>query len=90
MVENKETEKELIYEKWWFWTIIATVLILTVFCMYMMANNTSAFNNYKNQSVSILNNYRNGKITREGAKNKIESISDKASKDYANDNTSKM
>ncbi|MCI8470409.1 MAG: hypothetical protein HFJ35_02795 [Clostridia bacterium] len=77
-----------IIKKWWFWAIAIVVLIIIFFCIYMI-NNNSTFNNYKNQSISILNDYKKGKITREDAKEKIEAISNKTNKDYTNDDTSK-
>ena len=88
MENHIENEKKPIYKKWWFWAIIILVLIIVFFGIYMI-NNNSAFNNYKNQSISILNDYKKGKITREEAKEKIEAISDKTNKDYTNDDTSK-
>ena len=71
-----ENDGKQIYRKWWFWAIAIVVLIIIFFCIYMI-NNNSTFNNYKNQSISILNDYKKGKITREEAKEKIEAISDK-------------
>ncbi len=83
-----ENDGKQIYRKWWFWAIAIVVLIIIFFCIYMI-NNNSTFNNYKNQSISILNDYKKGKITREDAKEKIEAISNKTNKDYTNDDTSK-
>lgn len=78
------------YKKWWFWVSIIVVLIIISISIYMI-NNNSGFNNYKNQSISILNDYKKAKITREEAKEKIEAISDKIDKDYKTEkDTSRM
>lgn len=84
-------KKKQIYKKWWFWVSIIVVLIIIFISIYMI-NNNSGFNNYKNQSIIILNDYRKGKITREETKDRIKSISDKVYKDYTTTekNTSKM
>lgn len=89
MENHIENEKKRIYKKWWFWAIIIVVLIIISSFVYII-NNNSTFNNYKNQSISILNDYKKGKITREETKEKIEAISDKTNKDYTNDDTSKI
>lgn len=75
------------YKKWWFWVII--ILIVSASGIVYVCNNRNAeFNNYKKQSITILTQYRDGKLTRKETEEKIEAIADKLGNEYkVNDET---
>lgn len=72
-------------KKWGIGLIVALAMIIIFFGAYIFINNSSALNNYKNQSIELLKNYETGKMTKEDAKTKIEAISKKVEKEYESD-----
>lgn len=85
-----EKEKKPIYKKWWLWVSVILIVSASVtIIVRIYNNNNTTFNNYKKQSITILTQYRDGKLTRKETEEKIDAISDKTYKDYTNDDTSK-
>lgn len=66
-------------KKWWFEVIV--ILILSVIICIYNSNNTT-LNNYKKQSIAILNQYEKGETTRKEGGEKITALSDKMSNEY--------
>lgn len=76
-----ENEKKAIYKKWWFWVIIIVVLILGILIYRLNYSNTE-LNSYKKQSITILNQYKEGKLTRKETEEKIDAIAEKLGNEY--------
>ena len=66
--------KDLV-KKWWFWGII--IILISCILIYVLGYSNTEFNNYKKESITILNQYKDGKLTRKEAEEKIDAISDK-------------
>ena len=83
-------EKKQIYRQWWFWGLIIIVIFLAIVFTYITLQENSNFNNYKRQSIDILNDYKKGELTKEEAKEKIEAVDDKIDIDYKKENTTNL
>lgn len=66
--------KELI-KKWWFWVIIAIVILTCI--IFFINNNRDRNSNYRNQAITILNQYKKGSITGKEASEKLNAIVNK-------------
>jgi len=87
-MENQEP-KEKIYQKWWFWIIIAIIILLFIgICIKII--NLVPINNYKNQAIGILGEYKQGKITSDKAKEKIDTLGEKVYKEYQDDSSTNL
>lgn len=87
-MENQEP-KEKIYQKWWFWIIIAIIILLFIgICIKII--NLVPINNYKNQAIGILGEYKQGKITSDKAKEKIDALGEKVYKEYQDDSSTNL
>lgn len=84
--KEKTERKKPFYKKWWFWCIIIA-LILGI-AIYAHNNHNTTFNNYKKQSISILNQYKNGELTRKETSEKIDALSEKLGNEYEINNES--
>lgn len=74
-MENQvENEEKTIYKKFWFWVIIILFLCISI---YIYNDYNTIFSNYKRQSITILNQYKAGKLTRKETHDKIDTISNK-------------
>lgn len=64
------------------------VLLITIFAILGVFIKEENFflNNYKKQSISVLNEYKNGKIERNKVSEKLGSLSEKLKKEYNNNN----
>ena len=84
----KNDEKKQIYKKWWFWVSIILIVSVCVTIVHIYNNNNTTFNNYKKQSITILTQYRDGKLTRKETEEKIDAIAEKLENEYKiNDET---
>lgn len=71
--------KEIV-KKWWFWGIII-ILILGIF-VYALKHSNTELNSYKKQSIAVLTQYKDGKLTREETEEKIDAIVEKLGNEY--------
>ena len=78
----KNDEKKQIYKKWWFWVSIILIVSVCVTIVHIYNNNNTTFNNYKKQSITILTQYRDGKLTRKETEEKIDAIAEKLQSEY--------
>ena len=79
-----EKKEKNFYKKWWFWTIIIIILIYLIGFIYN--NYNSEFNNYKKQSISILNKYKSGELTHRETSEKLDILSEKLDNEYYKNN----
>lgn len=70
-----------IIKKWWFWVVIILIVSIGVI-VYVYNNHNTAFDDYKKQSITILNQYKAGKLTKKETRDKINTISDKLKNEY--------
>ena len=78
----KNDEKKQIYKKWWFWVSIILIVSVCVTIVHIYNNNNTTFNNYKKQSITILTQYKDGKLTRKETEEKIDAMADKLQSEY--------
>ena len=71
---------ENIIKKWWFWGIIILVIFVIV-CICFSVDN-SLLGDYKKQSISILTEYKSGKLTSKETEEKIKNLQKKVEKEY--------
>lgn len=69
-----------IIKKWWFWGIII-ILILGILVYTLNYSNTE-LNSYKKQSIAVLTQYKDGKLTRKETEEKIDAIAEKLRNEY--------
>jgi len=70
--------------KWWFWLII-TILIVLIGGILINAFSNDITKEYKKQAISVLNEYKSGKLTDKQASDKLKSIADKIAKEPENE-----
>ena len=71
--------KELI-KKWWFWLSIVAIIAI-IACILATIFSNDIIKDYKKQSLSVLNEYKNGNLTDKQASDKLKSIADKMAKE---------
>lgn len=68
--------KKLI-KKWWFLGITILTIVISIMYILVFSNNSSAYNNYSKQAISILNQYKEGQLTGKESSNKLNALSKK-------------
>lgn len=71
-----------IIKKWWFWVVIVLIVSIGVIAYVYNNHTTTAFDDYKKQSIEILTQYKDGKLTRKETEEKIDAIVEKLGNEY--------
>lgn len=79
-----------ILKKWWFYVVIIAILVLITIIVLIINNNSkSIYYNYKEQSIDILNDYKNGILDSESTGEKLYDLSDNINQEMSTDTKSK-
>lgn len=75
-----KNEKKVSTKIYFILCVIILILSCAIICIYN--NNNTPLNSYKKQSIDILNQYKDGKLTNKESREKIDEISKKIENEY--------